>query len=188
MHRLCRTLVILTALAVSAADDSRAQPADAPEHLEALVWLIGPPWVGAVGDGDDAAKDVSVWMWAVGGHALRNVHAVADGAYGGETLLWWDDEEEAYAFVYVTTGGFTTSGHLRLTDDGALEGVEDVSGAGVAAGVEAVRSTTRRGDDGELVVGVSYLRDREWGPVQERVYTRSPEATLPCRLDPRCGG
>jgi hypothetical protein len=144
--------------------------------------------VGTVGTGENAATDVSVWSWAVGGHVLRNVHAVAEGAYGGETLLWWDAESEAYAFVYVTTGGFSTSGHLRLDEDGSLEGVEEVRGAGVAAGVDAVRSVTRRGAAGELIVGVAYQRDGAWGPLSERVYVRSDDARLPCGLDPACDG
>lgn len=185
MRSRLRLLSALPLLLAVATTPGSAQSSEASAELDKLAWLIGP-WTGTVGSGDNAATDVSVWSWAVGGHALRNVHAVADGAYGGETLLWWDPEEEAYAFVYVTTGGFTTSGHLRLSDDGLLEGVEEVSGAGVAEGVDAVRTVTRRGEGGRLVVGVSYQRNGEWGPVSERIYRRSPEAELPCKLDPAC--
>jgi len=186
MLRRIRLIAALPLLIALTASHGSSQPSDAAEELDKLAWLVGPPWVGTVGAGDNAAVDVSVWSWAVGGHALRNVHAVAGGAYGGETLLWWDTEETAYAFVYVTTGGFTTSGHLRLNDDGSLEGIEDVSGAGVAQGVDAVRTITRRGGSGELVIGVSYQRDGVWGPVRERVYARSEAASLPCELDPAC--
>lgn len=186
MRRPCRPLSAAFALAVAALT-APAQAQAVPE-LEPLAWLVGPPWVGTVGEGAEAATDVSVWTWAVGGHALRNVHAVADGAYGGETLLWWDKDAGAYAFVYVTNGGFTTSGHLRLTDDGGLEGVERVSGGagGMAEGIDAVRSTTRLRDDGALVVGYAYRTGEVWGPERERVYTRSADAELPCGLDPRC--
>lgn len=185
MLHVRRPLLLAAVLAIVLAPAGRAQ---AVAELKPLAWLVGAPWVGTVGEGPEAATDVSVWSWAVGGHALRNVHAVADGAYGGETLLWWDDEAKAYAFVYVTTGGFATQGHLRLTDGGVLEGIEEVSGGaeGMAAGVDAVRSTTRRADDGRLIISVSYLRDGLWGAEQERVYTRSAEAELPCALDPGC--
>ncbi|MDX1418322.1 MAG: hypothetical protein R3181_00025 [Rubricoccaceae bacterium] len=174
------------ALALLLAPAALAQPA-VPE-LERLAWLVGT-WVGSVDLGEDRqAHDVSTFSWAVGGHALRNVHAVGDGIYGGETLIWYDRDADAYPFVYVTTGGFTTQGLLEIDDDGRLVGIEQVDGdeGGMADGIDAVRSSSALDDDGHLVVSVAYQRDGQWGPEAARVYERDPDASLPCTLDPAC--
>lgn len=179
MTRLAALLVVALA--------PLASSAQATPEMEALARFVGGPWVGAVEGPEGPLEDVSVWSWAVDGHAARNVHAVAGGAYGGETLVWWDGE--AYAFVYVTNAGFVTQGTMRWTDDGALESVERVDEAAgtVAEGITRVRSRMAV-EDGVLTIATSYERAGAWGPDEVRTYRRDASAALPCGFAPGCGG
>ncbi|HEV2081914.1 MAG TPA: hypothetical protein VGR32_05590 [Brevundimonas sp.] len=104
--------------------------------------LVGKSWRGTGVPGGDAV-DVQRWDWAVGGHAVRVVHSVNDGAYAGETLIF--RAGDGYVFHYFTSGGFHTTGTMTSTGPGAFEVEETVHGL---EGFPPLRSTIVMGDDG----------------------------------------
>jgi hypothetical protein len=106
--------------------------------------LVGRSWRGT-GTKDASVQDVQRWDWAVGGHAVRVVHSVNDGAYAGETLIFRDRDSGAYIFHYFTSGGFHSTGTMRPTGPGAFEVEETVHGLD---GFPPMRSTIVMGDDG----------------------------------------
>ncbi|MDO1558087.1 hypothetical protein Q0812_01420 [Brevundimonas sp. 2R-24] len=105
--------------------------------FDPLLPLIGKTWRGR-GIGAQGVEDVVRWEWAVGGRAVRTVHAVAGGVYGGETLIFPDRDTGQLIFHYFTSGGFHTTGVIRETAPGVLEISETVHGLDA---VEQLRST-----------------------------------------------
>ncbi|PYL41545.1 MAG: hypothetical protein DME29_10475, partial [Verrucomicrobia bacterium] len=62
-------------------------------HLEPLRPLLEKTWKGTFKDSkpDKPTVDVQRWERALNGQAIRILHSINDGAYGGETLLIWDE-------------------------------------------------------------------------------------------------
>ena len=50
-----------------------------------------------------------------------------DGAYGGRTIVFYDEGAQAYVFHYFTTAGFHSTGTFELRDDG-FDSIEHVAG------------------------------------------------------------
>jgi hypothetical protein len=98
-----------------------------------------------------------------------------DGAYGGETLLIWDDPRKTVAFYYFTTQGFMTTGTLEVKD-GKFITHEEVKGD--ANGVTEVRATSELIPDGKFHVRAEYLKNAKWTPGHECTYEEAPEAKV----------
>ena len=157
-----------------------AQGGVSPDSLLApLAPLVGAPWRATFESDGRTVTDVSRFEWAVRGRALRNVHALADGSYGGETLIWADGD--SLRFVYVTTGGFTTQGSGHVRDDGALVVLEDVAGH---PEIDRVRSTSHVDAEGRLQTVTEFRRGGVWEEGRTATYLRAPDATLPPGFDP----
>ncbi|MGA0546575.1 copper chaperone PCu(A)C [Brevundimonas sp. VNH65] len=150
MKRYLVTVFCGLALAMAGAPGAavaQQAPAAAPSvssALDALRPMIGRTWRGAA-VGQAVVEDVMRWDWALGGHAVRIVHAVNGGVYGGETLIFPDKDSGGLIFHYFTTGGFHTTGTLAPAGAGVFDIVETVHGA---EGVETLRSRATLGDDG----------------------------------------
>lgn len=141
---LAAGVAALTAALPVVAQDLPAAEARAEDPFRPLYPLIGRTWRGA-SVADPAVEDVVRWEWAVGGHAVRAVHAVNGGAYGGETLVFVDADSGDLIFHYFTSGGFHTTGTIRHGLDESLEIVEAVHGLD---GIESLHSVIRIADDG----------------------------------------
>ena len=83
------------------------------------------PWVGLTFRGELADStpeqpkvDVQHWERILNGQAIRIMHSINDGEYGGETLVIWDSERQTIAYWYVTTAGFHTEGTINPKADG----------------------------------------------------------------------
>jgi hypothetical protein len=100
--------VALFALAVP----SHAQTAGgAASHMEWFEPLAGKTWKATLPNG---AVDVHRFELILNGQVLRTIHSVNDGAYGGEALVYWDEEKQTLASHYVTTAGFFTTATIRI--------------------------------------------------------------------------
>ena len=142
-------------------------------HLEPLRPLLEKTWKGTFKDSkpDKPTVDVQRWERALNGQAIRILHSINDGAYGGETLLIWDEPRKIISFYYFTTGGFMTTGTLEPRG-GKFITHEDVKGD--ANGVTEVRSTSEILPDGMFHVKAEYLKNGEWTPGHEVTYQEAP--------------
>jgi hypothetical protein len=142
-------------------------------HLEPLRPLLEKTWKGTFKDSkpDKPTVDVQRWERALNGQAIRILHSINDGAYGGETLLIWDEPRKIISFYYFTTGGYMTSGTLEPTGEKFITH-EDVKGD--ADGVTEVRSTSEILPDGKFHVKAEYLKNGEWTPGHEVTYQEAP--------------
>lgn len=157
----------------SARDDSK--DATLNEHLQPLQPFIGKTWKGKAPDAENPVYDVSRWERALNGQAVRILHSLNDGEYGGETIIYWDSDKESLIFYYFTTAGFYTHGTFELKD-GKFISHEKVTGN--ADGITEVRSTGELLPDGRMRTTSEYLKNGEWVPGHEFIYEEDPSAEV----------
>jgi hypothetical protein len=174
MRSSCATTLLVAAVLAGAPG---AAAAEMNPRLAPLVPLLGRTWKGTVSP-PGAAKpsvDVSRFELALNGQAVRNRHSIDDGAYGGETLIVWEEEKQGLVYYYFTTAGFYTTGTLRV-EDGAIVSHEVVKGA--AGGIAEVKATSRLLPDGRLHVKSRYLKNGQWEDGRETYYVEDPQAVV----------
>src|SRR5215470_1937995 len=75
-------------------------PDQLDEPLKPFAPLIGKTWKGEFKKStpENPLFDVSRWERALNGKAVRVLHSVNDGIYGGETLITWDANKKTLAY------------------------------------------------------------------------------------------
>jgi len=146
-------------------------------HLEPLRPLLGKTWRGEFKEStpEKPVVDVSHWERALNGMAVRQLHSINDGVYGGETIFTWDAKAQTVAYHYFTTAGFTTEGTM-VFKDGKIITSELVTGD--AGGVTEVRGTSEIFPDGTFRVKAEYLKQGQWQPGHEATYHESSTAAV----------
>jgi hypothetical protein len=170
-----KTRSTLAALALALA--APLQSAELDARLAPLAPVVGKTWRGELSP-PGAAKpvvDISRFEVALNGRAVRSLHSINDGEYGGETLYTWDDEKKAIVYTYVTTGGFYTVGTVTPAE-AELQFHEVVRGT--TAGVREVKATSRILPDGRLHVKSKHLKDGQWVDGHEARYVEDPKAVV----------
>lgn len=161
---MIRKFVLLSVIALAAPSLAIAQQAPLPEAVSGRAAyapfeaMVGKTWRGQ-GIGPNKAEDIQRWEWAVGGHAIRIVHSVNNGAYAGETLIFRDKDSGNYIFHYFTTGGFHTTGTIRPVGAVSYEIDETIHGA---KGFGALKSTGVLGADGVYRTRSKMEKDGKW--------------------------
>ena len=117
--------------------------------------------------------DTSLWERALNGKAIRIVHSINDGAYGGETLVTWDAEKKSIVYHYFSTAGFRTEGTMKAAGK-KLECHEVVIGS-IGAATE-VKSTFELSDDKTFRTESTYLKDGKPQGTREVTYKRADGA------------
>jgi hypothetical protein len=145
--------------------------------LEPLRPLLEKTWKGAFKNStpEKPVVDVMRWERALNGKAVRLLHSVNDGAYGGETVITWNAKEQQATFHYFTTAGFMTVGSMTF-QDGKFITHEKVAGG--AGGVTEVRGTTELLADGTLRVTTEHLKDGQWQPGRDVIYHEDSSAKV----------
>jgi hypothetical protein len=146
-------------------------------HLEPLRALLGQTFRGAFKSSqpDQPVTDVLRWERALNGMAVRTLHSINDGLYGGETLYVWDPREEVVKYFYFTTAGFRTTGTLKFTG-GKFVTHEIVQGT--AGGVTEVKAESELQRDGRLVVKVEHLKEGKWVQARNTIYEPAAKAEV----------
>jgi hypothetical protein len=170
-----RTLLNLTlaSLLVCAGAAHAAEP-------DRAVWgqladLAGKSFVGTPVANPTGAKDYDRWEWVLGGTTLRRTHATADGAYGGETLIYWDGKDQRLEYVYVTNSNFRTEGVFSIGADGSWTAEEEVFGA---SDVKKVRAHGKMSAGG-YTSRSEYLKGDAWVPGHAFDYVQATTVSDP---------
>ena len=147
------------------------------EQLQPLAPFVGKTWKGefASSTTEQPVYDVSKWERALNGRAVRVLHSVNDGAYGGESIIVWDQKKQTIVFYYFTTAGFVTEGTMQV-QDGKIVSHEHVSGE--AGGVTEVKSTSEILPDGRMQGTSKYLKDGQWVDGHKITYREAPDAKV----------
>jgi hypothetical protein len=175
-----RTVRLLLVLACCFQTTGKTYGAEKPSldpHLEPLRPLLEKTWSGKLEGGkpDKPMLDVMRWERALNGKAIRILHSINDGVYGGETILRWDEKKQTAVYHYFTTAGYMTVGKMT-SKDGKISTHEVVEGG--ANGVTEVRATTELRPDGTVRVKAEYSKDGKWQPGHEATYRQDPTAKV----------
>ena len=173
VHMLVSITILLTVASSMAAGD---QPSLDP-HLEFLQ-----PWLdktfkskGKESSSGKPTIDVVRWERALNGRAVRIMHSLNDGAYGGEVIVRWDEQKQAVCYHYFTTDTFWTEGTMTFSG-GKITSHESVKGE--AGGVTEVRATLEMQPDGTYLQKSEFLKDGKWSPGREALYRPDPAARV----------
>jgi hypothetical protein len=149
-------------------------------NLEPLRPFLGKTWKGEFKNStpEKPVVDVAVWERALNGKAVRILHSINNGAYGGESIVTWDAKRQAVTYHYFTTAGFMTTGTMSIAE-GKVTTHEIVSGSG--EGITEVRGITELRPDGTFRVTTEYLKNGEWTPGRDVVYREDPSAKVEFR-------
>lgn len=175
--RILSLVVLMVVLFPLASSLNPAAPPTLNEHLKVFEPLLGKTFRGEFADStpDMPKFDVSHWERAMNGQAVRILHSVNDGAYGGETIIMWDSSKNAIHYWYFTTAGFYTDGTMDVTGQ-AWTSIEKVTGN--ANGITEVRATSTLSAEGDLLVSSKYLSNGTWEKGHELHYKPAPNAKV----------
>jgi hypothetical protein len=153
------------------------EPAPLDPHLEPLRPLLDKTWKGQFQNSkpENPTIDVARWERALNGRAVRIVHSINDGIYGGEILVMWDAKKQEVAYYYFTTAGFNTIGTMRF-ENGKFITHELVTGSG--EGITEVRGTNQINPDGSFHVKSEHLTNGQWLPGHEVTYREDASAKV----------
>jgi hypothetical protein len=170
-------LSILAVWLLASTGTLAAEPNSLDPHLEAFRPLIGKTWKGAFSNStpEKPVADVMRWERALNGKAVRVLHSINDGAYGGETIFMWDEKQQTVGYHYFSTAGFITVGTLKF-QDGKWITNEVVSGS--SGGVTEVRGTSELLPDGAFHVKTEHLKDGKWDVGHEVKYGQDAAAKV----------
>jgi len=172
-----RITCVVFSVCATAAGIASAQDAAAPlaEPLKPFAPYLGKTWRGEFVNAKKPTVDIARWERALNGQAIRTLHSINDGVYGGESIIMWDAKKNSLVYWYFTTAGFRTEGTMKY-EDGQFIGHETV--AGKAGGVTEVKSISKILPDGRLHVKAEYLKDGTWETGRETYYKEAPDAKV----------
>ncbi len=172
-HQLPAVL-LLSSLCFAGASFAQEQLA---EPLKPFAPYIGKTWRGEFANSTPGKPviDISRWERALNGQAIRILHSVNNGEYGGETILFWDKNKGSLVFYYFTTAGFYTTGTAKF-EDGKFISHEAVIGN--QDGITEVKAIGEITADGKLRSKSEYLKNGEWTPGHEILYVEDTNAQV----------
>lgn len=171
-----RALIFAGIIAIALPQLCRAETGSLDPHLEPLRGWLGKTWKEQPKEGATNGKiDVARWERALNGKAVRILHSVNDGEYGGETIATWDEGRKSVVYHYFTTAGYTTTGTMSF-EDGKMLTNEKVSGS--AGGVTEVRGTAEITPEGTFRMQTEYLKEAKWQPGRDVTYREDATATV----------
>lgn len=181
-------ILLLAGLCLAAAPNLHAGPipGDTPTaaasdslnvHLKPFGPYLNKTWKGTfIGEpGQPPMYDIARWERILNGQAIRMMHSVNDGIYGGETILFWDKAKQSLVYYYFTTAGFFTNGTMRM-EEGRWVAHEMVTNN--ANDITEVRSTSEFRPDGSMHTVAEFLQNGKWVPGHTIHYVESPESAL----------
>ena len=170
----------MVVLAMACLAPAAAPAAELNPRLQPLKGLVGKTWRGTLSKpgAPKVQVDVQRWEEALNGQAVRILHSINDGEYGGESLVVWDKEKQSLVFTYFTTADFYTTGTAAV-EGGALVTLEEVKGD--ADGITQVKGTTRLTPEGRMHVKTQYLKKGAWVDGRDTAYEEAKDASVKFR-------
>lgn len=148
-------------------------------ELEIFRPFLNSHWEGDLTEPGKEQKmiDRSSWSRALNGQAIKTVHSINDGEYGGETMIFWDQKQKKIAYYYFTTAGFYTHGTMTYNPaTQSIEALENVENN--AQGITQVRSHSVLDKSGKLEISSEYLQNGKWVKGHGALYKRVPHTEV----------
>lgn len=165
---------LLSALVVSCLG---AEPDNLIPQLEPLRPFVGHTWKGHFprSTPDKPVFDIARWERALNGQAVKITHSVNNGAYGGETTITWNSQEQKVQYYYFTTAGFMTKGTMKF-EQGKVLCEEEVIPA--LNGLTKIKAVMQLVDGKKMHVKSEHWKDGAWTPGHEITYEQAPGAQV----------
>lgn len=150
---------------------------DLAPALGPLAPFVDKTWRGefAGSTPEKPVVDVARWERALGGAAVRILHSINNGEYGGESLIIQDPKTKKVTYFYFTTAGFYTQGTFEF-ENGKMISRETVTGN--ADGITEVKGIVEILPDGKMRSTSEYLKNGVWVKGHEATYSEAPEAQV----------
>ncbi len=145
-------------------------------NLEIFLPYTGKTWKALLNP-DQGLYDTARWEIALKGNVLRILHALSGSVYGGETLLFWDEEAQTLVYTYCTTARFYTHGTAEPMPGGKIFFKEQV--VGPAGGVTANEVVLSLDAPNQMHKQVRSLRNGEWSEWRDVIYSEAPGEFVP---------
>ena len=147
------------------------------EHLKPFENYIGKTFKGEFANStpEKPVYDISRWERALNGNAIRIMHSVNNGEYGGESIVIWDTKKESLVSWYFTTAGFYTQATLHFEDE-KLISIEDVTGN--ENGITQVKAIIEFLPDGNMLNSSKYFMNGNWVDGHKIHYKEEPDAQV----------
>jgi hypothetical protein len=173
---LKKQLILFAAVLISLTGLAQAQD-DLAENLKLFKPFIGKTWKGEFANStpEKPIIDVSRWERALNGQAIRVLHSINNGEYGGESIIFWDSQKKSIAYYYFTTAGFYTSGTVTF-ENGKFISHETVTGN--QDGITEVKAVDEITADGKMHSKSQYLKNGKWVDGHEVTYVEEPTAQV----------
>ncbi len=171
IHPLVFLLVLVMAVPLAA-------QSELDEKLAPFRSLIGHTFKGRLSEPGAKKEmwDVMHFERILNGKALRVMHSMNDGEYGGESVIFWDEAKKSLVYYYFTTAGFYTDGTMKVESDGKWTSHEMVTGN--TNGITEVRASGDFTDEGVLQTTSEYLKNGEWVPGHRATYHSADDAEV----------
>ncbi len=167
----------LSALIFATGPVAAAEPLSLSPELEPLRPYIGKTWRGLLSQPGQPEKiDISRWERALNGTAIKVIHSVNHGEYGGESLLFYDKKQQALVYYYFTTAGFYTHGTMTINQNTQVLTAEETV-ENNANGITKVRSSSKLSEN-TLTTTSEYLQQGKWVVGHSAVYQAAPDAQV----------
>jgi len=171
MNKLLFLLVFIPLVSLGQNNDNN----HLSEKLKPFEGFIGKTFKGEFSNStpENPVFDVQIWERILNGMAIRIIHSVNDGEYGGESIITWDIEKKSLVSSYFTTAGFTTNAVLHFEND-KLISVEDV--VGNKSGITKVKAVIEILPNGDLLNSSEYFMKGVWVDGHQIYYKEDSKA------------
>ena len=167
-------IIIFITANIVVADDSKKELSDPLKQFEQY---IGKTFKGEFANStpEKPVHDILHYERALNGIAIRAIHSVNNGEYGGESIIMWDADQESLVSWYFTTAGFYTQATMHF-EDGNLISIEDVTEND--NGITQVKAIVEFLPNGQMHTTSKYHMNGKWIDGHEIYYKEAPDAEV----------
>jgi len=170
---LCHALAVFCLVAGVPATTQAEEVMPLHPELERLRPFLGVTWRGDLSDPGTKIRrsDIVRYDRTLNGEAVRMLHSVNDGEFGGEMIIRFSDEKDAVEYHYFTSAGFYVQGIMTLRRGRMIAEDRDAEGRAVLR--------TERWLKGESLVSMTRMyRDGKWTRGTEQFYAPAPDEKI----------
>ena len=139
------------------------------DHLIGFSSFIGKTYEGNFisSTKENPMVDVLSFERALNGSAIKIIHSVNDGEFGGETIIMWDSKEKSLRSWYFTSAGSLTLQDVEMKGEKFIS-IEDVSHN--QNGITKVKTIIELIHGDKLQKRTKYLIDNLWMDGNDMIY------------------
>ena len=141
------------------------------DHLNEMKPFIGNTYRGNFINStkENPMIDILSFERALNGNAVKVIHSVNKGEFGGETMVMWNPEEGGLQSWYFTSAGSLTIQNVKIKKDTftSIENVERNQN-----GITKVKTIIKVLDGNQIKKRTKYLMNNLWKDGSEIIYNK----------------